>query len=151
MPRVNKSKALLDSQSSDDTEYMPATSWEKQRKEKEMAYLNDAQNILDQCLESHREDILGAIADMNTTYEKFVQDYAVVEDKIRKLLLQLSRAAEDPRMYFPMLASQLDLAEAKHKKMVEKLRERGHVQGMAVAKKAMEDFNRLANSLHMSE
>lgn len=32
------------------------------------------------------------------------------------------------------------LAEAKHKKMVEseKVRERGHVQGMAVAKKAME-------------
>ncbi|KAI0727782.1 hypothetical protein C8Q72DRAFT_838585, partial [Fomitopsis betulina] len=140
--------ALLDSQSSDDTDLMAVvaqkmqSSWEKQRKEKEMAYLNDAQNILDQCLESHREDFMGAVADMSTTYEKFVQDYAVVEDTIRKLLLQLSREQQKIR----------DLAEAKHKKMVEseKARESGHVQGLAVAKKAMEDFNRLANSLHLS-
>ncbi|EPS97308.1 hypothetical protein FOMPIDRAFT_1052520 [Fomitopsis schrenkii] len=119
------------------------SSWEKQRKEKEIAFFKNAQNTLDECLASHREDFLGAVADMNAAYEKFVQDYAVVEDEIRKLLLQLSREQQKIR----------DLAEAKHKKMVEseKVRERGHVQGMAVAKKAMEDFNRLANSLHMSE
>ena len=78
-----------------------------------------------------------------------MQEYAVVEDEIRKLLLQLLR--EQQKICVCVLHYSLsdrrrddcirqDLAEAKHKKMVEseKARERGHVQGMAVAKKAME-------------
>jgi len=149
MPRASNAKALLDSQSSDDAGIMAVvakqmqSSWEKKRKEKEAKYFTEAQAVLSQYIESHREEYLEAIAEMTNVYEQFVQDYAGVEDEIRKLLLQLSR--EQQKM--------LNLAENKSRQMVEseKVRERGQVQGMATAKKAMEDFNRFASMLHPHE
>ncbi|KAH9916195.1 uncharacterized protein B0H18DRAFT_74566 [Fomitopsis serialis] len=149
MPRTSNAKALLESQSSDDSGIMAVvakqmqSSWEKKRKEKETKYFAEAQAVLYQYIESHREEYLEAIAEMTTVYEKFVQDYAGVEVEIRKLLLQFSR--EQQKM--------LNLAENKSKQMVEseKVRERGQVQGMATAKKAMEDFNRFASMLNQHE
>ncbi|KZT64853.1 hypothetical protein DAEQUDRAFT_759697 [Daedalea quercina L-15889] len=149
MPRADKTKVLLESQGSDDAGIMAVvakqmqTSWEKKRKDKETKYFTDAQTVLHQCVTEHKEGFLEAVADLNSAYEKFVQDYAGVEDEIRKLLIQLS--LEQQKL--------VTLAGKKHEQMAEseKIREREQVRGMAVAKKATEDFHRLTTTLHDHE
>ncbi|KAI0370845.1 hypothetical protein BV20DRAFT_965894 [Pilatotrama ljubarskyi] len=115
------------------------TSWEKKRKEKETKFLQEARAELDKCITTRLEEYNAAIADINATHEKFVLEYAQVEDHIRKMWLQLQQ--EQSRT--------LILSEKKYKEMADndRDREKGQVKGMAIAKKAVEDFGKLTCSL----
>ncbi|KAI0668840.1 hypothetical protein C8Q78DRAFT_1043269 [Trametes maxima] len=114
-------------------------SWEKKRKEKETKYLLSAKAELDKCISGRLEEFSRAIADLNTAYERFVFEYAQTDDNIRKLWLQLQHEQNKLLM----------LSEKKHKTMLDNDRERekGQIRGMAVAKKAVEDFGSLIYSL----
>jgi len=116
------------------------TSWEKKRREKETKFLQVAKAELDKCISARSTEFAKAVAEI--IYQKFVTDYAVAEDEIRKIWLET-------------LAEQQTLpttAEKKHKAYIEsdKQRERGQVQAMAVVKKAVEDAHRLISSLEQS-
>ncbi|PCH43038.1 hypothetical protein WOLCODRAFT_153090 [Wolfiporia cocos MD-104 SS10] len=120
------------------------STWEKKRKEKETKYFQEMKASLDHCVSSDRiltrtTEFREAGDEMNALYEKFVMDCATVEDEIRKLWEQL--LSEQRKL--------LTLAEQKHKRVMESEneRERGQVQGMAIAKRAIEDFNKLVTSL----
>lgn len=84
----------------------------------------------------------------NDAYERFVLEYAQVDDQIRKLWLQLQQ--EQHKLLVSLFISvgcangltvvaQL-LSERKHKSMTDNDRERekGQVKGMAITKKAVE-------------
>jgi len=115
------------------------SSWEKKRKEKEGRFLQQAKSELDACISSTTAEFADAVTEIDGIYEKFVFDYAAVEDEIRQIWVQL--LAEQQKL--------LRLAEQKYKSTAEheNEREKGQVQGMAIAKRAMEDFNRLIQSL----
>ncbi|KAI0920437.1 hypothetical protein AcV5_010168 [Taiwanofungus camphoratus] len=145
MPQ-NRLDNTKQSMSSDDAGVMAAvaqqmqTSWEKKRKEKENTFFQEAKVELSKCVSTRTDKFAEAIEEMNGVYEKFVLDYASVEDNIRKLWAQLLEEQE----------KLLNLSEQKHRRLIEteKEREKGQVQGMAMAKKAMEDFNQLINLLN---
>ncbi|RDX44100.1 hypothetical protein OH76DRAFT_1409469 [Lentinus brumalis] len=148
MPQSRADKLSQQYLSSDDTGFMAAvaaqmqSSWEKKRKEKETKYLQMAKADLNACIGGRLEEYSAAMTDLNSTYEKFVLDYAQVEDQIRKLWLQLLQ--EQQKL--------LALSDKKHKAAGEtdKEREKGQVKGMAIAKKAVEDFGYLISSLERS-
>ncbi|KZT05206.1 uncharacterized protein LAESUDRAFT_233519 [Laetiporus sulphureus 93-53] len=147
--RSSRNTLSQQSLSSDDANIVAAvaqqmhTSWEKKKKEKENKFARDAKSSLDRCVSNRATEYAEAMAEFNEVYEKFIMDYAAVEDEIRNLWVHLLR--EQQKL--------LVLAEQKHKRVVEseKVRERGQVQGMAMAKKAMEDYIQLANSLRNVE
>ncbi|KAI0717719.1 hypothetical protein C8T65DRAFT_640555 [Cerioporus squamosus] len=148
MPQSRAEKMSQQYLSSDDTGFMAAvaaqmqSSWEKKRKEKETKYMQTAKADLNACITGRVEEYSGAMVDLNSTYEKFVLDYAQVEDRIRKLWLQLLQ--EQQKL--------LALSDKKHKAAVETdtEREKGQVKGMAIAKKAVEDFGSHIASLERS-
>ncbi|CDO75462.1 hypothetical protein BN946_scf184823.g16 [Trametes cinnabarina] len=115
------------------------SSWEKKRKEKEAKFLQSSKAELDKCVAARLEEFGVAVAQMNGAYDKFVEEYARVDDQIRKLWLQLQHEQQK-------LST---LSERKHKAMVDndRERERGQVKGMAITKKAVEDFGKLIASL----
>ncbi|KAF9813291.1 hypothetical protein IEO21_05675 [Rhodonia placenta] len=118
-------------------------SWEKKRKDKEAKYFQEAQALLTKCIAQRTEEFTEAAEELDDKYEKFVLEYASVEDEIRNLWTQLLK--EQQKL--------LLLAEQKHQgvRECEKERERGQVQGMAIAKKAMEDCSRLVTTLRHPE
>ncbi|EMD35078.1 hypothetical protein CERSUDRAFT_96991 [Gelatoporia subvermispora B] len=118
-------------------------SWEKKRKDREAKFLQAAKAEIDKCSSSRVDEFANAIAEMNNVYEKFVTDYTAVEDEIRKIWVEIL----GEQQALPTLA------EKKHNTYIEhdKQRERGQVQGMAIAKKALEDYSRLISSLEPSE
>ncbi|KAI0742731.1 hypothetical protein C8Q80DRAFT_1190498 [Daedaleopsis nitida] len=118
------------------------SSWEKKRKERESKYLHNAKEELEKCIFGRSEEYTDAITELNSAYEKFVFEYAQVEDDIRKLWMQLLQ--EQQKL--------LALSERKSKAAREndEERERGQVKGMAVAKKAVEDFGHLISSVEHS-
>ncbi|KAJ8482558.1 hypothetical protein ONZ51_g5284 [Trametes cubensis] len=115
------------------------TSWEKKRKEKKTKFLQSAKSDLDKCIASRLEEYNTAVAEINAAYDKFVLEYAQMDDHIRRLWLQLQQ--EQQKL--------LALSEKKNKTMSDNDRERetGQVKGMAIAKKAVEDFGKLVASL----
>ncbi|OSD03657.1 hypothetical protein PYCCODRAFT_1434045 [Trametes coccinea BRFM310] len=115
------------------------SSWEKKRKEKEAKFLQMAKADLDKCVTARLDEFNVAVAQLNGAYDKFVMEYAKADDKIRKLWLQLQHEQEKLLMF----------SEKKHKAMSDndRERERGQVKGMAVTKKAVEDFGKLITSL----
>ncbi|KAI0759112.1 hypothetical protein C8Q74DRAFT_1301937 [Fomes fomentarius] len=141
-------RSRMDKQLSDDAGIMAAvaaqmqSSWEKKRKDKETRYLQNAKEELDKCISGRLEEYITAIVELNGVYENFVIQYAQVEDQIRKLWLQLLQ--EQQKL--------LSLAEKKQESAVvnDKDREKGQVKGMAIAKKAVEDFGVLISSLERS-
>ncbi|KAI0632886.1 hypothetical protein C8Q77DRAFT_1120311 [Trametes polyzona] len=145
MPANRANKASPQSVGSDDTGIMAAvaaqmqSSWEKKRKEKESKFLQSAKAELKECIAGRTEAYNAAIADLNGAYERFVIEYAQVDDEIRKLWTRLQQ--EQQKI--------LSLSEQKHRGMLERDRERenGQVKGMAITKKAVEDFGRLIGSL----
>ncbi|KAI0351600.1 hypothetical protein OH77DRAFT_1429422 [Trametes cingulata] len=145
MPSRRDDKLSQQSHSSDDAGIMAAvaaqmqTSWEKKRKEKETRFLKDAREEVDKCITVRLEEYSAAVADINAAYDRFVLEYAHVEDHIHKLWLQLQQEQNKLLM----------LSEKKHKTIVanDREREKGQVKGMAVAKKAVEDFGKLTASL----
>ncbi|KAI0651274.1 hypothetical protein C8Q79DRAFT_932478 [Trametes meyenii] len=145
MPSNKTDKLPQQSLASDDAGIMTAVaaqmqnSWEKKRREKETRFLHGAKADLDKCIAGRLEEFSTAIADLNTAYEKFVFEYAQADDNIRKLWLQLQH--EQNKL--------LILSEKKHKTILENdgEREKGQVKGMAIAKKAVEDFGNLISSL----
>ncbi|KAH9856429.1 hypothetical protein C2E23DRAFT_517320 [Lenzites betulinus] len=144
MPKRTE-KASPQSVASDDAGIMAAvaaqmqTSWEKKRKDKESKFLQGARHDLDKCIAGRLEEYSAAVADMNAVYEKFVLQYAQVDDHIRKLWLQLQHEQQQLRA----------LSEKKNASMVanDREREKGQVKGMAIAKKAVEDFGKLIATL----
>ncbi|RPD77064.1 hypothetical protein L226DRAFT_569275 [Lentinus tigrinus ALCF2SS1-7] len=136
MPQSRADKMSQQFLGSDDTGFMAAvaaqmqSSWDKKRKEKEAKYLQTSKAELNACITSRLEEYTAAMMDLNSAYDKFVLDYAQVDDQIRKLWLQLLQ--EQQKL--------LALSEKKHKTAVEtdKEREKGQVKGMAIAKKAVE-------------
>ncbi|GBE87138.1 hypothetical protein SCP_1003850 [Sparassis crispa] len=142
---AKESKLSQQSVSSDDAGLMAVvaqemqTSWEKKRKEKEGRFLQLAKNELESRISATTDELASTVAEINGIYEKFVLEYASIDDDIRRIWVELLR--EQQRL--------LVLAQQKHKFMAErdKEREKGQVQGMAIAKRAMEDFNRLISSL----
>ncbi|KAH9948470.1 hypothetical protein B0H21DRAFT_235023 [Amylocystis lapponica] len=139
--RSDKSQLSQHSSGSDDAGIMAVvaqqmqSSWEKSRKEKEAKFFQEAKAGLNHWTIATSDEYSRAIAEMNGIYEKFVSDYAAVEDDIRKIWVQLLKEQQ----------TLLVLAEKKHKHMIEsdKEREKGQVQGMAIAKKAMEGLDML--------
>ncbi|KAI0776800.1 hypothetical protein BD413DRAFT_229703 [Trametes elegans] len=145
MPVNRGEKLSPQSIGSDDAGIMAAvaaqmqSSWEKKRKEKEAKFMHNAKAEIDKCISSRLEEYSVAIADLNTAYDKFVFEYAQVDDRIRKLWLDL----QQEQQYL------LIMSEKKHKAMLDQDRERekGQVKGMAMAKKAVGDFGNLISSL----
>ncbi|KAI0656318.1 hypothetical protein C8Q70DRAFT_347109 [Cubamyces menziesii] len=145
MPGKKADKASQQSHSSDDAGIMAVvaaqmqTSWEKKRKEKETKFLQSAKSDLDKCIASRLEEYNTAVAEINAAYDKFVLEYAQMDDHIRRLWLQLQQ--EQQKL--------LALSEKKNKTMSDNDRDRetGQVKGMAIAKKAVEDFGKLVASL----
>ncbi|KAH9893949.1 hypothetical protein C8Q73DRAFT_693890 [Cubamyces lactineus] len=145
MPGNKGDKASQQSHSSDDAGIMAVvaaqmqTSWEKKRKEKETRFLQTAKSDLDKCIASRLEEFNTAVAEINAAYDKFVFEYAQVDDHIRRLWLQLQQ--EQQKI--------LTLSERKNKTVSDNDREReaGQVKGMAIAKKAVEDFGKLVASI----
>ncbi|KAM5530840.1 hypothetical protein V8D89_015484 [Ganoderma adspersum] len=121
---------------SDETGLMAAvatqmqTSWEKKRKEKETKFIHNAKQDLDKCLSDRIEEYVAATTELNSAYEKFVLDYAQVEDQIRKLWLQLTHDQQ----------KLLDVSKKRQKETQhnDSEREKGQVKGLAIAKKAVE-------------
>ncbi|KAI0830188.1 hypothetical protein BC628DRAFT_984602 [Trametes gibbosa] len=148
MPKKTLDKTSPQSVGSDDAGIMAAvaaqmqTSWEKKRKEKESKFLQSARNDLDKCITGRLEEYRAAVTDMNAVYETFVLQYAQVDDHIRKLWLQLQHEHQTIQA----------LAEKKNTAMVSNdlEREKGQVKGMAIAKKAVEDFGKLVGTLEES-
>ncbi|KAI1790598.1 hypothetical protein LXA43DRAFT_486213 [Ganoderma leucocontextum] len=132
----------------DDTGLMAAvatqmqTSWEKKRKEKETRFIHNAREDIDKCLADRNEEYAAATTELNRAYEKFVFDYAQVEDQIRKLWLQLVHDQE----------KLLDISNKRQKanETNDSEREKGQVKGMAIAKKAVEDFSVVISSLEQT-
>ncbi|TBU59875.1 hypothetical protein BD310DRAFT_923900 [Dichomitus squalens] len=129
----------------DDTGFMAAvaaqmqSSWEKKRREKESKFVRHAKEELDKCLLARIEEYTAAVTEINGAYDKFVFEYAQVEDHIRKLWLELQQEQQ----------ALLVTSEKRHKLAVEREgeREKGQVKGMAMAKKAVQDFSAVISSL----
>ncbi|KAL1938933.1 hypothetical protein VTO73DRAFT_11086 [Trametes versicolor] len=145
MPSNKADKTSPQSIGSDDAGIMAAvaaqmqTSWEKKRKDKESKFLQSAKPAYFVQTTGRLEEYNAAVGDLNNAYERFVLEYAQVDDQIRKLWLQLQQ--EQHKL--------LLLSERKHKSMSDNDRERekGQVKGMAITKKAVEDFGKLITSL----
>ncbi|OBZ74415.1 hypothetical protein A0H81_05376 [Grifola frondosa] len=115
------------------------SSWEKKRREKEAKFLQISKVELEKCITAKRDEYTNAVADMERIYEKFVLEYAQVEDDIRKIWIQLLK--EQQKL--------LALAEHKHKQMLasEKEREKGQVKGWLSRRR---QWKILADSSHLS-
>ncbi|OCH91325.1 hypothetical protein OBBRIDRAFT_792374 [Obba rivulosa] len=148
MPSKSVTQLSQQLASSDDGAMMLAvaqqmqTSWEKKKREKEARFLQTTKAELDKCISGRIDEFANAVAEMNSIYEKFVTDYAAVEDEIRKIWVQILGEQQT----IPTIADKKQTANIES----DKQREREQVQGMAIAKKAMEDYNRLICSLEQS-
>ncbi|CCM02115.1 uncharacterized protein FIBRA_04192 [Fibroporia radiculosa] len=117
--------------------------WEKKRKEKEAKFFQEADIGLNKCISTRVDEFTNAVNEMNGVYEKFILDYAGIEDEIRKIWTELLREQQRLRVLSEQKLNRVSAGEQE--------RERGQVQGMAIAKKAMEDYTRLVTALRPSE
>ncbi|KAL4243938.1 hypothetical protein ABKN59_011318 [Abortiporus biennis] len=138
-------KASQQSASSDDNGMMLAVAqkvqlkWDKKKKEAEDKFFASANTEIN-AITSHKvEEFSAAVGQMDALYEQFLMDYVTCNDEIRKLLVAI--LAEQQKF--------LEVAQRQHKRIAEsdQRRGQGHVRGLAMAKKSVEDANLLIHSL----
>ncbi|GJE99373.1 tuberous sclerosis 2 protein-like protein [Phanerochaete sordida] len=119
------------------------TSWEKKKRENEAKFLAAARAELDACGKEKTACFVKEANDMQVILDRFVSDYAAVEDRIRNLWQELLVAH----------AASLETSKKHHAAAVDmdQTREKGQVRGMAISKKAVEDCGKLIFSLSESE
>ncbi|KIP11574.1 hypothetical protein PHLGIDRAFT_456401 [Phlebiopsis gigantea 11061_1 CR5-6] len=101
MPRETKKK-ISDTQQSDGSDdnfaatiaQQVQSSWEKKKRESEARFLSTAKAELDRGGRERSREFVKEVDEMQAIMERFVSDYAAIEDKIRALWQQLLHAQD---------------------------------------------------------
>ncbi|KAI0341263.1 hypothetical protein BDW22DRAFT_342948 [Trametopsis cervina] len=147
MPRAKAPEPALSQHSdgSEDSGLMAAvakqvqSTLEKKKRDNETRFLAGAKAELLKSASAEVSDFEDAINEMKAHFDTFIMQYAAAEDNIRSLWEELLVAHQE---YVAGI-------EQQHAVVVESevAREKGQVKGMAVSKKAVEDFETLISSL----
>ncbi|KAK7680862.1 hypothetical protein QCA50_016172 [Cerrena zonata] len=115
------------------------SNWEKKRKDHEAKFLDVSKAELSQVAADRVEDFTDITSQMDSIYAQFLLEYATVCDDIRRAMVSL---LEDQQQLIELVRKKSNgIQEA------DREREKDHVQGMAVVKKAVQDSNQLLRSL----
>ncbi|KAI0078444.1 hypothetical protein K474DRAFT_1706496 [Panus rudis PR-1116 ss-1] len=115
------------------------TTWEKKKRENETKFIEIAKTDLRYSGSASAKVFASEVQRMNAIYDDFLLEYAGICDEIRKTMVAIS---DENQAFLCMLQEKINkIAES------DKEREKGQIQSMAMAKKAVEDATRLIESL----
>ncbi|KAI9571859.1 hypothetical protein HD554DRAFT_1732921 [Boletus coccyginus] len=106
--------------------------WQKQKRDKERRFLKAAQAELDQHVNRKQREVQGIMKEMEETYQEFLLNYAVIEDKKREVILKIAETQK----------ALVALSVRKHQEMVELASdlEESQLEGIKQIEQTCHDF-----------
>ncbi|KAG1774695.1 hypothetical protein EV702DRAFT_479800 [Suillus placidus] len=113
--------------------------WEKKLRGRDNKIIQTAQKELDLALQNKETEIANIINDMETLHQDFLEQYAILEDKKRKITAALAEAQEEL----------IPLAVQRHQAIISLGHEveNGQLEGMALIKGACQSTRDVAQEL----